>query len=177
MKLPGEKATYYGSRCDKYDSTLHTEVHETCFDEREKLLLQDYSEDKGSGPVVGLPRALLVYDYAPLLIGFLNSLGVRGRLSRRTNKEIVELAVEAAYTDSCFPIKLLHGHAATLKETDYLLFPSSIRLGLKDGQEIKNMPVRVQLLLTLSECTRDWKTVYDTCPGFHRGQSEVIAQF
>jgi predicted CoA-substrate-specific enzyme activase len=135
MKVPGEKPTFYGSRCDKYDSTLSAGRKETAFDEREKILIGNYAPEKGSGLKVGVPRALLVYDYAPLLIGFLNALGVKVVLSNRTNKEIVEKAVEKAYTDSCFPIKLLHGHADSLRETDYIIFPCSIRLGLKDGDE------------------------------------------
>jgi predicted CoA-substrate-specific enzyme activase len=135
MKVPGEKPTYYGSRCDKYDSTLSAGRRETAFDEREKLLFRDYSEEKGQGLKIGLPRALLVYDFAPLLIGFLNSLGVKIVLSNRTNKEIVEKSIESAYTDSCFPVKLVHGHAAALKDSDYIIFPCSIRLGLKEGDE------------------------------------------
>ena len=48
----------------------------------------------GNGPRVGIPRALLVYDYAPLLIGFLNALGARVVLSGKTNKEIMEQSAE-----------------------------------------------------------------------------------
>ncbi|MBN1189020.1 MAG: hypothetical protein JXA46_04645 [Dehalococcoidales bacterium] len=135
MKVPGEKPTFYGSRCDKYDSTLDKAARETAFDEREKLLFREYKENSGSGTRVGLPRALLVYDYAPLFLGFLNDLDVRVALSGKTSKEIVERSVELAYTDSCFPVKLLHGHAGTLRENDYIIFPSAIRLGKKDGEE------------------------------------------
>jgi len=134
MKVPGEAPTYYGSRCDKYDSTLSQAKKETFFDDREKLLFRDYKADSGKGPKVGLPRALLVYDYAPLLIGFLNALDARIFLSSRTNKEIVERSVELAYTDSCFPMKLLHGHTASLKEADYIVFPSALRLGKKESE-------------------------------------------
>jgi predicted CoA-substrate-specific enzyme activase len=135
MKVPNEKPTFYGSRCDKYDSALSLAKRETAFDEREKLLFREYKEGTGTGPLVGIPRAMMVYDYAPLLIGYLNDLGVRTLLSGKTNKEITEHAVELAYTDSCFPIKLLHGHAEALKNADYIIFPSAIRLGRKEGEE------------------------------------------
>ena len=143
MKVPGAKPTFYGSRCDKYDSTLSHARQETFFDERERLLFSEYDKTAGStlskaervGPRVGIPRALLVYDYAPLLIGFLNALGARIVLSSKSNKDIIERSVELAYTDSCFPIKLLHGHAASLKDSDYIIFPCVIRLGRKDGDE------------------------------------------
>jgi predicted CoA-substrate-specific enzyme activase len=135
MHLTGEKATFYGSRCDRYDSTISQTRQKTFFDEREKLLFREYQEGSGSGPSVGIPRALLVYDYAPLLIGFLNALGVKVILSRGTTKEIMEQAVELSYTDSCFPLKLLHGHVATLHDADYILYPCAIRLGKKEGDE------------------------------------------
>jgi predicted nucleotide-binding protein (sugar kinase/HSP70/actin superfamily) len=97
------------------------------------LLFREYKKDSGTGPKVGVPRGLLVYDYAPLLIGFLNALDAKVVLSSQTNNEIMEHAIELGYTDSCFPLKLLHGHAAMLKDVDYILYPCAIRLGRKDG--------------------------------------------
>jgi len=136
MQLTDEKATFYGSRCDRYDSAISHARQETYFDEREKLLFRDYEEGAGSGPAVGLPRALLTYDYAPLLIGFLNALGVMVVLSTKTTKEIIEHAVELSYSDSCFPVKLLHGHIAAIDDrVDYILYPCFIRLGKKEGDE------------------------------------------
>ncbi|HSW59075.1 MAG TPA: acyl-CoA dehydratase activase [Dehalococcoidales bacterium] len=176
MRVPGEKPTFYGSRCDKYDSSSSAARKETAFDEREKLLLKEYSAAKGTGLKVGLPRALFMFDFAPLLAGFLNSLGVEVVLSNRTNKEIVERSVELAYTDSCFPIKLLHGHVAALKETDYILFPSTIRMGIKEGEEnqkyacplVQASPYIVRSVLGLDE-----KILIPTFD-FSRGDDEVI---
>jgi len=132
MEMPDAESTYYGSRCDKYDAIASHARIETFFDRREQLLLREYRKDSGSGPVVGIPRALLVYDYAPLMIGFLNALDARVVLSSQTNHEITEKSVELSYTDSCFPVKLLHGHAAMLKDVDYVLYPCAIRLGEKE---------------------------------------------
>jgi predicted nucleotide-binding protein (sugar kinase/HSP70/actin superfamily) len=133
MEMPGEEPSYYGSRCDKYDAIASHAKKETFFDKREQLLFREYRKDAGTGPVVGIPRALLVYDYAPLLIGFLNALDARVVLSSQTNNAIMDQAIELSYTDSCFPMKLLHGHAAMLKDTDYIVYPCAIRLGGKDG--------------------------------------------
>jgi predicted CoA-substrate-specific enzyme activase len=136
MQVPNEKPTFYGSRCDLYDSAITSQKPETCFDEREKLLFREYKEDSGTGLKVGIPRALLVYDYAPLLIGFLNALGVKVVLSTSTTKEIIEKSVESSYSDSCFPVKLLHGHVASIiNKVDYVLYPCTIRLGEKEGDE------------------------------------------
>jgi predicted CoA-substrate-specific enzyme activase len=136
MRMAGEKPTFYGSRCDRYDSALTQEKRETFFEQREKLLLKELNEEKGTGPVVGIPRALLVYDFAPMLIGFLNALDARVVLSGKTTKEIMERSVELAYSDSCFPMKLVHGHVEALKDkVDYILYPCGIRLGFKESDE------------------------------------------
>jgi predicted CoA-substrate-specific enzyme activase len=177
MKVPDARPTFYGSRCDKYDSTLNQARQQTYFDEREKLLFREYEEGSGSGPRVGIPRALLVYDYAPLLIGFLKALGARAVLSSRTNKEIIERSVEHAYPDSCFPIKLLHGHADAVRDCDYVLFPCAIRLGAMDGNEnqkyacplVQASPFIVRQVLDFE------KKMLVPILDFSRGNDEVIA--
>jgi predicted CoA-substrate-specific enzyme activase len=176
MKVLNEKPTFYGSRCDKYDSTISQVSRETFFDEREKLLFRGYQEKSGRGLKVGVPRALLVFDYAPLIIGFLNALEVSPVLSGKTNKEIMEQSVELAYTDSCFPIKLVHGHTAALKETDFILFPCAIRLGRKEGSEnqkyacplVQASPFIVRQVLGLE------KKLLVPLIDFSRGEEDVI---
>jgi len=136
MDIPDEKPTFYGSRCDLFDSVgSHAKVT-TLFDKREEMLFREYDEEAGSGVTVGVPRALGMYDYAPMVINFLNALGVKVKLSHKTNRGTVEQSIQLSYTDSCLPMKLLHGHAASLKDNvDYILFPSAIRMGRKDGDE------------------------------------------
>lgn len=135
MQLPDDKPTFFGSRCDRYDAAAGHARQVTAFDGREELLFAGAAGVGGSGPTVGIPRALLVYDFAPLLIGFVNGLGARPVLTSKSTGDIIAKSIELAYTDGCFPVKLLHGHAAQLDETDYVLYPSAIRLGLKDGEE------------------------------------------
>jgi predicted CoA-substrate-specific enzyme activase len=135
MQLADEKPTFFGSRCDRYDAAAGHARQVTAFDGREELLFAGAAGVGGSGPTVGIPRALLVYDFAPLLIGFVNGLGARPVVTSRSTGDIIAKSVELAYTDGCFPVKLLHGHAAQLEQTDYVLYPSAIRLGLKDGEE------------------------------------------
>ncbi len=179
MLMPDKKQTFYGSRCDRYDSALDKGKTETFFDEREKLLFRDYRELEGTGPVVGIPRALLVYDFAPLLIGFLNALDVKTKLTSQTTGHIMEKAVELSYTDSCFPLKILHGHAASLKDVDYILYPCAIRLGEKEGDEnqkyscplVQASPYIISQVLDLQE--KMLTPIID----FSRGDAEVIKNF
>lgn len=130
---------YYGSRCDRYDAATGAGAKNLSspFTEREARLMAGYDPETGSGPLVGVPRALMALDLAPFMTSFLNELGVRVRYSPATNKQVIEKAVELAYTDSCFPIKLLHGHVAELvaEGVDFVLIPNAIRMGLKSGEE------------------------------------------
>ncbi|MBI2858404.1 MAG: hypothetical protein HYX90_04930, partial [Chloroflexi bacterium] len=136
LTVPGEKPTFYGSRCDRFDGALAHEHLETAFDDRERLLFGEQKPPGGTAKTrVGLPRALLVYDYVPMLLGFLEALGVEPVVSSKTNQEIMETAIELAYSDSCFPVKLAHGHVAALDDVDFILFPSFIRMGEKEGDE------------------------------------------
>ncbi|MDY6892267.1 MAG: BadF/BadG/BcrA/BcrD ATPase family protein, partial [Chloroflexota bacterium] len=135
MEIPGEKPTFYGSRCDLFDSAIGQKRVETAFDERERLLFKHYREGEGTGLTVGIPRALVTYDYVPLLTGFLNDLGVKVVFSNKTNNHIIEQSVELSYPDSCFPVKLLYGHVDSLKDADYIIYPCVIRMSEKDGDE------------------------------------------
>ncbi len=145
MRTEGGSPVYYGSRCDRYDADgggAPSEERETPFAARERLLFAEppSTATPAAGPrrpVVGLPRALLTYDLAPLWSGFLRALGAEVRYSPPTSKALIERSIERAYTDSCFPLKLLHGHVAQLLDegVDYLLVPNAIRMGRKGGEE------------------------------------------
>ncbi|TET73669.1 MAG: hypothetical protein E3J42_06810 [Dehalococcoidia bacterium] len=176
MEIAGEKPTFYGSRCDLFDSTVGREKLETPFDERERLLFKDYREGEGTGPVVGVPRALMIYDYAPLLIGFLNALGAKVVFSSKTNNQIIGQAVELSYTDSCFPIKLLHGHAASLNNVDYILYPSVIRMGVKEGDENQKYacPLVQASPFIIREALGMGKRLLIPIIDFSRGDADVI---
>ncbi|MDP2919451.1 MAG: acyl-CoA dehydratase activase [Dehalococcoidia bacterium] len=179
MRIPGEQSTYYGSRCDRYDGTLSHAKMQTLFDEREQLLLQDYREDVGTDLAVGVPYALFAHDYAPLLIGFLNSLGVKVVLSGRTTAETIARSIELGYSDSCFPLKLLHGHTATLKNADFILYPSAIRLGVTESEMnqkyscplVQASPYIIRQVLGLDD-----KVIIPVID-FSRGEAEMLESF
>lgn len=175
---------FYGSRCDRYDATemgFKRDTPITPFTQREALLFESYDPSQGTGPLVGVPRALMTNDLAPLLTEFLNSLGVRVRYSSPTSKRLIEKSLELAYTDSCFPIKLLHGHVAELleQEVDYILIPNAIRMGRKDGDEdqhyacplVQAAPYLVRSVFQLGD------RILDPVIDLSRGDGLVIKSF
>jgi predicted nucleotide-binding protein (sugar kinase/HSP70/actin superfamily) len=141
--------------------------------------LRNQSKAERTGPTVGIPRALIVYEYAPMLIGFLNELGAKVVLSSKTNNQIMEHSVELSYTDSCFPVKLVHGHAASLVNVDYILYPCAIRMGVKDGDENQKYacPLVQASPFILSEVLGLGKKLLIPIIDLSRGNDDVVKNF
>lgn len=179
---------YYGSRCDRFDAFdaeerlgHRYEKPATAFTTREALLFKNYDPEKGTGPVVGIPRALMAYDLAPMLTGFLNALGVRVLYTSQTTKGIIEGSSKHAYTDSCLPIKLLHGHVAELlkAKVDHILIPNAIRLGEKTSEADQHFAcplVQAAPYIVKSVFELEGKLL-DPVIDFSRGEETVIKSF
>lgn len=132
----GKEFFFQGDRCDHYSGTQKGrskgENLSDLFKWREELTLNIYSEykKKGNGsPLkpkrVGIPQGLLFNDYYPFFQAFFEELGLEVVPSRRTNKEIISLGIEKTISEPCFPVKVAHGHAASLLEEtlDFLFLP------------------------------------------------------
>lgn len=111
----GENALYYGSRCEKYDvvrKVVRSEA-EDLFKVREELLHNMYDR-QGTGEGIGVPKILGMHELMPFWRSFLNELGFSVILSDGTNKKVIKEGVENIIVESCFPIKLAHGHILNL---------------------------------------------------------------
>ncbi len=77
---------------------------------------------------IGIPRALLYYDYFLLWSTFLERLGTEIVLSQKTNKEIVYNGIKSAIEETCLPVKVFLGHVQDLarKKVDYIFIPRYI---------------------------------------------------
>jgi predicted nucleotide-binding protein (sugar kinase/HSP70/actin superfamily) len=76
---------------------------------------------------IGIPQALLYYEYFPLWKNFLECLGVEVIISGPTTKEIIDLGVKSAISEICFPVKVFYGHVMSLKDrVDYLFIPRMV---------------------------------------------------
>ncbi|WP_242824185.1 acyl-CoA dehydratase activase [[Clostridium] dakarense] len=92
-----------------------------------KLFLDGYSgkldKDKKT---IGIPRVLFINKMFPLFNAIFTKLGYNVILSELTNEDIVRLSQEYSFEETCFPVKLINGHVATLleKNVDYIFLPS-----------------------------------------------------
>ncbi|MBN2537974.1 hypothetical protein JXB37_06855 [candidate division WOR-3 bacterium] len=78
---------------------------------------------------VGIPRALLYYRYGPFWERFLAGLGVEPVVTRRTDKELLQLGLQHVSSEVCLPIKIIAGHIADLKgRVDAVFLPRMVWL-------------------------------------------------
>ena len=77
---------------------------------------------------VGIPRALLYYNYYPSWKKFFEVLGVDVVLSEPTTKATINNGVKAAVDETCLPVKIFLGHLVDLREkkVDYIFCPRVI---------------------------------------------------
>ncbi|PAB60676.1 acyl-CoA dehydratase activase [Anaeromicrobium sediminis] len=79
---------------------------------------------------VGIPRVLFLYKLFPAFNIFFKELGFNTVLTDMSNEETVALSQEYAAEDTCYPIKLVHGHVAQLiqEKVDYIFLPSLLTM-------------------------------------------------
>jgi len=143
VDLEGEKPLFYGSRCEKYEVDRNKKQKKTgeyisngmlehshalpdLFAERERWLLESLQHSKVKGPRIGIPWILIFHEQFPFWQRFFEELDLEVVLSDRTTKEIIRTGVESAVAETCFPVKVAHGHVLNLveKDVDAIFIPS-----------------------------------------------------
>jgi len=142
VSIEGEKPLHYGSRCGKFDEDKQSKKGAKLprlFRERKRFLYDAYPKkkpDKPSGKKVGIPQVAFFFEQYPFFKAFFMELGADVVISDDTNRGIISEGVEAVASESCFPIKVAHGHVLNLlkKDIDYLFMPSIVNMEpLSDG--------------------------------------------
>ena len=135
VSVEGEKPLFYGSRCEKYDVIKRTKGSDVpdLFEEREKMLFASYEGEEHlspNAPEVGIPRILYFHEMFPFWKAFFTELGYRVVLSDATNRELIRKGVENVVAETCFPIKVSHGHVLNLLEKGVkrIFLPSIVNL-------------------------------------------------
>jgi len=123
---------FYGSRCEKYDAERSGSDEEVRYNPvawRNRLMFS-YGHKKIDDPkgTIGLPRLLSNWTLWPLWATFFNELGYKVRGSAPTNNTIIREGGQVVGSESCFPVKVAHGHILNLldRKVDYIFLPSII---------------------------------------------------
>ena len=135
VSVEGEKPLFYGSRCEKYDVIKRSKGPDIpdLFTEREKMLSAPYEGEErlpSDAPEMGIPRILYFHEMFPFWKAFFTEIGYRVVLSDVTNKELIRKGVENVVAETCFPIKVSHGHVLNLMEkgVKQIFLPSIVNL-------------------------------------------------
>lgn len=146
VKFVDEPAHYYGARCELFEKDAKKADNglPDLFAERERLCFGPYLEKKkaaGDGRmVVGVPRVLTMYESFPFWRAFLEELGADILLSGKTNQQTTRDSLEHITAETCFPIKVIHGHVVDLanKGANVIFMPSVLTMSQKGTSKFKN---------------------------------------
>ena len=103
---------------------------------------------------IGIPRALLYYQYFPMWKTFFEGLGGDVVLSPPTTKDIIASGASRVVADTCLPVKVFLGHVLSLVgKCDYIFIPTI--------RSLKSKVYNCSKFLGLPEMTR---AVISECP-------------
>lgn len=97
------------------------------FHKVDEMYLEDYDPVRDPAKkTVGIPRALMLHKLFPMANAFFKQLGFNVVLTGASDEETVRLAQASAQGETCYPVKLVHGHMAQLLDAgvDYVFMPS-----------------------------------------------------
>ncbi len=131
---------YSGNNCEKI-YTNHTEVREKGFNQHHRrlkmLFRRPMLNDAGGKPVIGIPRALGMFELYPFWHALFRACGIRTVMSGPSTVKQYEKGVHTVMSENiCFPAKLMHGHIYDLarQKVDRIFYPFIVMEAPADSQ-------------------------------------------
>jgi predicted nucleotide-binding protein (sugar kinase/HSP70/actin superfamily) len=142
------RKSVWGGECGRYEFSGKRKKQKTDFFQlRDKIWQKHmgglYGELENSAvmeldgrPTVGMQRALYGLHGSVFWAHFFDQLGYRLVLTPPTTPRISETGVEATMAETCYPVKVSHGHvSALMNKTRYLFLPILIDMATPDISE------------------------------------------
>ncbi|MBW1993697.1 MAG: CoA activase [Deltaproteobacteria bacterium] len=142
------RRSIWGGECGRYDTIrAFGEKQQNYFELRQKIwethLIGVYEElrDKplmhsDGRPTVGMQRSLYGLHATVLWAHFFDRLGFRLVLTPATNQQIAKTGIETMVAETCFPVKVSHGHVSFLVgKTSYIFLPTIIDMATPQPSE------------------------------------------
>jgi predicted CoA-substrate-specific enzyme activase len=142
------RKSIWGGECGRYDTTAHQGKKKENYFQLRDMIWQThmsgvYEEFKGAPmpvvqgrPTVGMQRSLYTLQTAVLWAHFFDQLGCRLVLTPATNSHISGLGIEAMTAETCYPVKVSHGHVKAIAgKTRYLFLPIVIDMPTPQADE------------------------------------------
>jgi len=139
----GQNEAIYGGDCGMYETVAlptkkgpdFQQIRQNLFfrSMKGKYLVADETYDPKNvpdgRPTVGMPRTMHFHQLGLFWVNLFYELGYMPVVSPDTDAQIVNDGIAAMTCETCFPIKLSHGHTISLKDrTDYLFIPMLIEM-------------------------------------------------
>lgn len=134
---------YSGNRCERGEGKEKVGAGVPNFYDYKYRRLFRYEplpEAEAPRGLVGIPRALNMYEDYPFWVTFFTALGYRVVLSGRSSRKLYENGMATIPSDSvCYPAKLVHGHIADLvdKGVKKIFYPC-IPYNIPENQQADN---------------------------------------
>ena len=142
------RRSIWGGECGRYELIRSKgRKQDNYFKVREEIwasyMVGVYEQLKGKAlpevdgrPTVGMQRSLYTLQTGVLWAHFFDRLGFRLVLTPPTNSHIAGLGIESMTAETCFPVKVSHGHVRELAgKTTYLFLPSIITVPTPTDRE------------------------------------------
>jgi len=143
------RKSIWGGECGRYDVVrLKGTKKENLFERYQKMwasYMEGFYAELKDGPLmevddrptVGIMRALYGIHTAVLWAHFFDQLGFRLVLTPPTNQQISKVGIEAMVAETCYPVKVYHGHAKEISgKTRYLFMPNMIDMSSPNSREM-----------------------------------------
>lgn len=73
---------------------------------------------------IGIPKGMFYFEHSTMWEDFFKSLGFDVVISQDTNKKVMDDGVKHCSNETCLPVKVFHGHVASLKDkVDFVFIP------------------------------------------------------
>jgi len=183
----GGRELRYGSRCGKFDETERGELEDSRlspFADRQRLLDQAYTKrkpDRPNGKTIGVPKMTHTWEFLPMWRALFTECGFEVVTSGRTNRTLIQNGIEEVAAETCFPIKVSHGHVRDLvaKGVDYVFLPTIVDMHDDTGKAINSFTCPyVQAVPYMAKAGMedvDWDSRL-VAPILHFSQSESLVR-
>ena len=115
-----------GNRCDRGAGAEKQTAPNLYAFKYDRLFNNYVPPEKANRGIIGIPRALNIFENYPLWFTIFTKLGFRVELSAPSSKELYFQGYETIPSQTvCYPAKLAHGHVIDLtrRKVDYIFFP------------------------------------------------------
>ncbi len=129
---------------------------------------------------IGIPKGMYYYEHSAMWEDFFKRLGFEVIISQNTNKKVMDDGVKHCSNETCLPVKVFHGHVASLSDmVDYVFIPRYHSTGKNEytcpklcglpdmtsinmGRQVKILEVKINMNSYPYETTESLKVIAKT---------------